>query len=438
MNIADPDHRPSKLRWVIATLLFFAGAISYMDRIAISVAAPLIAHEMHLNPAQLGIVFSTFFIGYSAFCFVGGWSADRFGPRRVLLVAVLGWSIFCGLTAFSVGLASLLVIRTIFGMFEGPFNSTANKTIGNWFPKQEQGTALGFANCGMPLGAAAAGPIVGFITADYGWHLAFGIISIFGLAWVLVWTLISADTPLRHPWINQPPPVTAKDLPPPPAHPSPTSLLAYITRPLTLATAFAFFGYAYLLFFFLSWFPSYLMMQQHLSLKGMAVVSMIPWLLGALGFGFGGFVSDILYKLTGRPLLARKIILVGGLFTAALCVGLAGILTGIAAAVTLMAISVFAMYLTGPTYFNIILDSVPREKVGGVTGFIHAIANTAGILAPLLTGLIVQKMGGFQSAFLMAGFFALAGAIGVALFVRPAQSEAATVHAKLAPETPFR
>ncbi len=407
------------MRWTLVALLFFAGAISYMDRVAISVAAPIIAREMHLDAAQLGLVFSTFFVGYAAFCFVGGWGSDRIGPRRVLLIAVLGWSVFCGMTALAVGFTSLLVIRAIFGLFEGPFNSTANKTIGNWFSQREQGTALGLANCGMPLGAAAAGPIVGYVAADYSWQTAFLLIAAFGLVWVAGWALVSADHPSKHPRIRKQELVEISaeqdhldslgDAP----------LRAYMLRPLTLATAFAFFGYAYLLYFFLAWFPSYLTMQEHLSIKNMAIVGMIPWLFGALGFGLGGGLSDLIFKWTGNALFARKIVLVGGLLTAAICVGLAGIFPGVDAAVALMAVSVFSMYLTGSTYFAIILDSVNRRKVGGVTGFIHALANTAGILAPMITGFIVQDTGRFESAFILAGAIALLGALGVAIFVRP-------------------
>ncbi|HEY1608793.1 MAG TPA: MFS transporter, partial [Paraburkholderia sp.] len=88
-----------KKSWFIVLMLFLAGAISYMDRAALSIAAPLITKELHLNPAQLGIVFSAFFVGYSLFCFIGGYASDRFGAKRVLVASMSLWSIFCGLTA---------------------------------------------------------------------------------------------------------------------------------------------------------------------------------------------------------------------------------------------------------------------------------------------------------------------------------------------------
>ena len=108
-----------RMRWVLGALMFLAGMINYLDRSALGVAAPLIRQDLHLDPAQLGIVFSSFSFGYALFCFVGGYASDRFGPRNVLGVSMVVWSIFCGLTAIAWGVTSLLVLRILFGMGEG-------------------------------------------------------------------------------------------------------------------------------------------------------------------------------------------------------------------------------------------------------------------------------------------------------------------------------
>ena len=205
-----------------------------------------------------------------------------------------------------------------------------------------------------------------------------------------------------------------------------------LLRPGVLATAFAFFGYAYILYFFLSWFPSYLTMQQHLSLKSMSFVSAIPWLLGFIGLAGGGMVSDGLYRLTGDAVLSRKLVLVGGLLIAAVCVALAGTVASVAAAVALMTVSVFFMYLTGNTYWAIILDTIEKGRVGGVSGFVHLVANLAGIVAPAVTGYMVQATGTFASAFVLTGAIAVLGALAVAVLVRPP----AAVSPELAPAIP--
>jgi MFS transporter, ACS family, hexuronate transporter len=409
----------TRVRWFMVFLLFLAGMINYLDRAALSVAAPLLTKDLGLDPAQLGIVFSSFFFGYAIFCFIGGWAADRFGPKLVFMVSMVVWSVFCGLTAAAYSITFLLVVRVIFGMGEGPFSSTINKLVSQWFPRREQASAVGFANAGTPLGGAIAGPIVGFIAVAAGWRAAFIGIALVSLAWVVWWAIAGADRPEEHPRVTRAEREEIASDQESLASPTALPLSTYLRRPAVLATGFAFFGYAYILYFFLSWFPSYLTTAQHLSVQSMGIVSAIPWLLGFAGLAGGGFVSDYVFRLTGNALFARKLVLVTSLLIAAVCVALAGVVTSIEAAVTLMAVSVFFMYLTGSTYWAIILDTVEQARIGGVSGFVHFIANCAGIVAPMVTGFLVQWTGAFTSAFALAGAIAVLGAAGIVVFVKP-------------------
>src|ERR1700734_444271 len=118
-----------RYRFVIAGLLCSVGMINYMDRAALGVAAPFLRADLHLSPSQLGLVFSTFFLGYTLFAFVGGHAADRYGPRKVYVWAAVAWSVLSALTGAVGGFVQLLVVRALFGFAEGPMNSTANKTI---------------------------------------------------------------------------------------------------------------------------------------------------------------------------------------------------------------------------------------------------------------------------------------------------------------------
>jgi len=407
------------LRWTIAGLLFLGGMIQYLDRAALSVAAPLVVKDLQLDPTQLGIVFSSFFFGYALFCFVGGWASDRIGGKAVLILAMTVWSVFCGLTALATGIVSLLIFRVIFGIGEGPFSATANKLVSGWFPRAEQARAISIANAGTPLGGALAGPVVGFIALTYGWRTSFVIIAAIGIVWVVAWAVLSSSRAEDHPRITATERATiiggrevgkveAASLP----------LSHYLRRPAVLATAFAFFGYAYILYFFLSWFPSYLTMARHLSLQSMSIVTAIPWTVGILGLVGGGVLTDAIFRRTGDAVFARKSVLITCLIVAALCVALAGLVESTTGAVMLMAVSVLFMYLTANTYWAIILDTVEPGRVGGVGGFVHLIANLAGIVAPFVTGLLVQTTGAFTSAFVLAGGMALAGALLVAVFVR--------------------
>ncbi|MNL16100.1 Hexuronate transporter [compost metagenome] len=202
------------------------------------------------------------------------------------------------------------------------------------------------------------------------------------------------------------------------------ALGAYLRRPTILATAFAFFGYSYLLYFFLTWFPSYLINVQHLSVSEMSIVSMIPWSIGFIGMALGGFVSDAIFRKTGNLVFSRKVVLVVSLSIAAVAVAIAGMVKTVVPAVTAMTVAVFFMYLTASAYWTTILSVVEKRHVGGVSGFVHLVANLAGIAAPTITGFLIKWTGLYQSAFFLAGAIAVTGALCVLVFVRkePAQT----------------
>jgi ACS family hexuronate transporter-like MFS transporter len=410
------------VRWMIVGLLFIAGMINYLDRSALSIAAPLIQQDLGLDHAQMGIIFSSFFAGYAVFNFIGGWLADRIGPKKVFTGAMGMWSLFCGLTAAATGFVSMIVLRVLFGVGEGPLSSTMSKTVSNWFPRREAATAIGIVNSGTPLGGAVAGPIVGYLALAFGWRWAFLIIMLLGFVWLAFWVNLSADRPSKHPGISDEERRLIEDgqregnaaarLPA-------QSLGHYLRQPIVLATAFAFFTYNYVLFFFLTWFPSYLTEVYKLSIKDMSLATVIPWMLGFLGLALGGFVSDRIFRLTGKALLSRKVVLIAGLGLAAAGVALAGGVADVTSAVALMSVSIFGLYLTGSIYWAVVQDAVRGENVGGVGGFIHLLANLAGIIGPSVTGFIVQATGGvYTSAFVLAGGLAVLGALAALIWIR--------------------
>ena len=411
-----------QFRWQIVAMLFLANVINYLDRAALSIAAPLVRKDLSLDPAQLGFIFSSFFIGYVLFCFVGGVLADRVGGWRVFAWSMGAWSVLCALTAAAFGFWSLFAIRLLFGMAEGPLGTCTNKMINNWFPHRQAATAVGYAFAGSPLGGAVAGPIVGLLALALGWRVSFVIVGAIGLIWVAVWLRRISESPASNARVStEERQAIERDRP---------LLIAsgaghgpglgfYIRQPVVLATSFAFFGYNYTLYFFLTWFPTYLVMAHHLSIRSMSIATVLPWSLGFLGLALGGWITDRVLVRTGRPLFARKLVLATCLLIAAICVALTARVTSVYDAVLLVAVAVFFLYLTGSCYWAIIQDSVRREHVGGVSGFMHGTANCSGIIGPALTGLIVQQTGSFNGAFGLAGAISVLGVIAVILFVRP-------------------
>ncbi len=419
-----------KYRHIVLVMLFFAAFINYIDRAALSIAAPYISKEFNLNAADMGLIFSSFFVGYALFNFVGGYLADRFGPRKTFGTAMSIWSIFGGLTALTFNFSSLYIVRVLFGFGEGPIGSANNKTINSWFPVGERARAVGISTGGMSFGAALAGPIVGFMAIHWGWKTPFVVLMALGLVWTYFWFKLVSDHPRNHSNVSKEElreieegQITASVIS------SKASLLYFLKQPTILGTAIAFFASNYILYFFLTWFPSYLVMAHGLSLKDMAIVSAIPWLVGFIGQVGGGFVSDFVYRKTGNLMFSRKIVIVVSLIFAAIGVSLGGLTHSATSAVALMSITIFFMYLTTANYWAIIQDTVRGENVGAVGGFVHLLSNLAGIIGPVVTGFLVLHTNNFVVAFLLAGALAIVGALAVTLGVKPIKDQSQSVSA---------
>jgi len=416
------------LRWTIVLLLFLVYMINYLDRVALSLTVPMIEKDLLLNAEQFGLIFGSFFFGYALFNFIGGLATDKYGPTLVMGLAVGMWSLFCGLTAVATGFWSMLILRVLFGMAEGPICASANKAINGWFPKKQAATAMGFLSAGSPLGGAVAGPIIGYLALAFGWRPAFVIICSIGIVWMVVWFFVAADNPARSKRVSAEERAMIEQLKAQqPGEEADLTEAAhglgyYLRQPIILVTAFAFFCYNYILFFFLSWFPAYLVQAHNLDIKSMSMTTVIPWIVGFVGLALGGWISDKIFNITGRLLLSRKIVLVVALLAAALCVALAGTVEGVTSAVLLMSVSIFFLYITGAIYWAIIQDVVHKSRVGGISGFIHLIGSLSGIIGPIVTGFIVQHTGKFDSAFVLAGVIAALGAMLVLFVIKSPQA----------------
>ncbi|EAB9480007.1 MFS transporter, partial [Salmonella enterica subsp. enterica] len=244
---------------------------------------------------------------------------------------------------------------------------------------------------------------------------------LFGLVWVLLWYFIVSDKPTmskrlapeeRIDFENHEDVILSDD-----GRATP-SLGYYMKQPMVWATTLAFFSYNYILFFFLTWFPSYLNHSLHLDIKEISIATVIPWVIGAIGMVLGGVCSDVIYRITGNALLSRRLILGVCLAGAAVCVAVSGTVSTIGSAITLMSVSLFLLYLTGPIYWAVIQDVVHKDKVGSVGGAMHGLANISGIIGPLVTGFIVQFSGKYDYAFYLAGAIAIVSSLLVFVFVK--------------------
>ncbi|HBQ68695.1 MAG TPA: MFS transporter [Leclercia adecarboxylata] len=365
-------------RYFILVLLFIASMINYIDRAALSILAPYITADLNVNKAELGLIFSSFAIGYAVFCFIGGWLADKYGPRRIFAGAMGLWSLFAGLTCMAFNFVSLFIIRVIFGAAEGPMGSVTNKTIVKWFPAKERARAVGVSFSGNPMGGAVSAPIVAAAALAFGWRMTFIGMMLIGFVWVVIWLAATrnrtgdqSDTQQQASLVDSEESCLPDE-----------KLSYYLKQPIILFTALAFFAYSYILFFFMTWFPSYLLDARGLNMHDMSIANVLPWLLGFVG-----------------------------LIIAAVCITASALVASLYSAIGLMSVGMFAMYVTTSCYWAIVQDTVKGNNVGAVSGFIHFLANLAGVFAPMLTGFIVQGTGQYYSAFYLVGALAIISAV---------------------------
>lgn len=407
----------NRYRFLIAFLLFIAGIINYMDRAALGVAAPFVKQDLNLSPSELGIIFSTFFFGYALFAFVGGQLADRYGPRSVYSWAAASWSVLCMLTGAVTGFAQMFVVRSLFGFAEGPMNSTTNRTLTTWFPREETARTIGFTFSGQTVGSAIAAPVVGLLAIQYGWRVAFVAIGAVSLLWVVAWRLLMTDRPRDNPRVG-PEEIALIERSRSVTHLAPSdharSLKEYLFLPSTLSLGLGMFAVNYTVYIFLSWLPSYLTDALHMPVKEMALVASIPWACGFVGYVGGGIVADHLYKRMGDKLAARKITTIVPLAIAGVALIAVNAAPNAAVAVGLIALAVLMLTSSVQSCWATIHELVPEARVGGVSGFIHLLSNISGIIGPTATGFAVQYLGGYASAFVIAA----AGVVAMAIFVR--------------------
>src|SRR5258708_7429700 len=195
--------RPTRVRHIILWLTVVAYMITYMDRVVISAAAPVIQKEFAFDMITMGWILSSFRWGYALFQIPGGWLGDRIGPRRALTWIVTWWSLFTSATTLAWSAASMIAVRFLFGVGEAGAFPIATRSLSRWMLPAERGFAQGITHAGSRLGAAMTPALVVLVIANYGWRTAFVMFGMLGLVWSAVWFWYYRDTPAEHSSLNE-------------------------------------------------------------------------------------------------------------------------------------------------------------------------------------------------------------------------------------------
>jgi sugar phosphate permease len=413
-STAAPAARYMRVRFAILLSLSLMYFIAYIDRTNISVAAPLMAKELGLDKTQLGFVFSVFAYPYTVMQIAGGWLADRFGPRLVLLLLCLVWSAATFLTGTVGGALSLVVMRVVVGLGEGGAFPAATRAMTFWFPPRERGLAQGVTHSFARLGGAVTPPLVVAIVAVWGWRAAFYALGVLSAVWAAWWWYSFRDTPQEKLSVSQEE-LAEIGVPETKARLEVTPWKAMISR-MWLVTAVD-FCYGWSLWVFLTWLPSYLYEARGFDLTKMALFTSLPLAAGVVGDTLGGVVSDAIYKRTGNLRLARCALLVFGLVGALVFLVPAIRTADSMVAVWCLTASFFCLELT-----NAVLWSLPIDIAGRYAGTAGGMMNTgfglAGMVSPVVFGFLIQHTGSYVGPFAITSVLLAVGAIG-ALFIDP-------------------
>jgi sugar phosphate permease len=398
-----------KIRHVILFVLCLMYFIAYIDRVNISVAGPMMRKELGLTPTELGLIFSAFAYPYAAMQIAGGWASDRFGPRLVLAALSLLWAAGTILTGLSWSVASLVLFRILVGVGEGGAFPAATRAFTSWLTVGERGFAQGITHSFARLGGAVTPPIVLAIVARYGWRESFTVLGAASLAWTAVWVASFRNTPEEHTWVTSSElAVIRAGADPADASGGPTPWREIVSR-MWLVTVVD-FCYGWSLWVFLTWLPSYLSDARGFTVDRIALMATLPLLGGVVGDTLGGVISDAIFRRTGNLRLARRALLVAGLGGAFAFIVPAALTGSALAAVYLLAAAFFFLELS-----NAVLWTLPIDIAGRYAGTAGGIMNTgfgvAGMISPLVFGVLIQRTGHYELPFFISAGLLLVGAI---------------------------
>jgi MFS family permease len=399
-----------RYRHKVLGLLCLLAAITYLDRIAISVAGPRIQDAMHIGPKAWGWVVGVFTISYGLFEIPTGRMGDRIGARKVLTRVVLWWSAFTALTGLMTNYYALLFTRFSFGAGEAGAIPNIGVTISRWFPPLERARATGCVLMALQAGGAFAPLIIVPIQIRYGWRASFYVLGVIGVIWSIAWYRWFRDVPKEKAGVTQAEidEIGAQSFADNHEMPWGVALRSANLRAILLCG----FCYVFSLYFFISWLHTFLVKGRGFT-EADLLLSIAPGLLGAAGNLFGGILSDALVRRLGMKWGRRGVGLIG-LSVATLCT-VATILTNQKFATLFFLGLVYGGITLQQTVLLTVSFEIAKKYVGGVVGIVNTMCTFGGFVLSVSFGYFVVWFGSYDLALIPV---ALSLAIGTLAWLR--------------------
>ncbi|MFL6851637.1 MAG: MFS transporter [Sphingomicrobium sp.] len=402
----------TRTRLLILTLVTLATMLNYLDRSVMSVAKPSMAAELQISAATMGFIVSAFSWTYAFAQIPGGAVLDRLGVRLTYAGSLVLWSVATFAHGLMSSVAGLFSMRLALGLAEAPCYPSNSRILNNWFPQTERARATGVYSVGQYVGVGFMLPVLVWIVASWGWRSLFFIVGGIGVLYGLVfWTqyrdpnessrvnqqeldLIAEGGGLTAPVARVP--FTLRNI---------GRLLS--KRQILGASIGQFCGNSTLVFF-LTWFPSYLAEERHMDWIKSGFAASLPYIAASVGVLFGGFVSDRIIRATGSATMGRKLPIVAGLLMCSTMIA-ANYISDNTVVIAIMSVAFFGQGMVNLGW-TLISDVAPRSMIGLTGGVFNLCANLAGIITPIVVGLVVQNTGSFYGALAYIGALGLIGA----------------------------
>lgn len=410
----------SYARYGILAVLFLVTTINYADRATLSIAGSPISKEFGIDPISMGYLFSAFSWSYVIAQLPGGWLLDRFGTKVVYGLSIFFWSIFTllqgvpGLVTGGLAITTLFALRFMVGIAEAPSFPGNARIVAAWFPNNERGTASAIFNSAQYFATVIFSPFMAWVVTGYGWRSLFYVMGAMGIFMALCWAKVIYG-PKTHPRIKPSElalieaggALTNMEAAPPQA--GDKSKWVYVPQLLKnrmlIGVYLAQYCITTLTYFFLTWFPIYLVKERGMTILQAGFVASLPALCGFAGGLLGGIISDAILRKTGSLTMARKIPIVSGMLLSSAIIA-CNYVDSQAMVIGFMALAFFGKGI-GALGWAVVSDTSPKECPGLSGGLFNTFGNMAGITTPIVIGYIIAATKSFEGALLYVGLHGL-------------------------------
>ena len=405
LDAAEPHELTRRIPrglWCILALMVVSVVINYIDRGSLSTAAPLLTTDLAIRPARMGMLLSAFFWSYALLQVVSGWLVDRYDVKWVMAIGFCVWSLATVATGLAGSFGVLLLLRLLLGMGESVAYPCYSKILATYFPEQQRGFANGLLDAGTKLGPALGMLAGGVLMGRYGWRSVFVALGLGGMLWLPAWFKWMPRGRIGEAPVEG------------------NGFVEILTRGKFWANVAGHFCGNYFWYFLLTWLPYYLVRERGFTMDTMAVLSAVAYFVTASATTTAGWLADRLIAAGATPTRIRKGCTTIGLTFATAVVGVVFVRSPLGAMGLLM-FSCFAYGIFASSHWAITQTIAGQSRVGKWSGLQNGLGNLAGVAAPAITGLVVERTGQFFWAFAVTAGVALTGAAVYAFILGPVE-----------------